>query len=359
MKASIIITLKKSLFDAQGATVQKALHHLGYTNVKDLRIGKFITIELDGDDPAALRAQVEEMCQKLLANPIIEEFRVEVDGQPVTAVEEMKVASPPRKNKKRGSLRDTAPVMSRAFQVSREELTHLSPTEDIRLLQEVWEENGDWIDEQLELRGATWLLIVGGRIVGAYQSDKDWPSDEEVRALEQREGKAAWFLGRRPDLIEEASAWTPLPEDAYPTLAVLVAHPQWDEAEAAQRGVSLIADFDTGNPFVFFDYSDLRRQGIISARDVRGGYQSEHLHEPFIVNVATVAMWVRDARGQRHRLTRLCDCVLNWERSPFRLINPQRQALVGRPLLLGFPLTVELDGEKKQTKVKRVGKRKK
>lgn len=356
MTASIIITLKKSLFDAQGATVQKALHHLGYTNVKDLRIGKFITIELDGDNPAALKAQVEEMCRKLLANPIIEEFRVEVEGQPVKAIEEMAVASPP-KRKPKGKLRDTAPVMSKAFQVSREEIARLPSKEGSNLLHKVWEENGDWIDEQLELRGVMWLLIVGGRIVGAYARDKDWPSDEEVRAIEQREGKAAWFFGRRPDMIEESTPWTPLPDDAYPTLAVSVAHPQWEEEEAEQRGLSYVADFDTGNPFAFFNYEELEDSQIVSADDVRGSYHAQHLRETFEVNVVPITVWVKDERGRRHRLTRLCDCVLNWESSPFRQVNPQRQALVGRPLLNEFPLTVELDGAKKQSKVKRVGRR--
>jgi phosphoribosylformylglycinamidine synthase len=357
MRASIFITLKKSLFDAQGATVQKALHHLGYTNVKDLRIGKFITLELDGGNPAALTAQVEEMCQKLLANPIIEDFRVEVDGQPVKAIEEMAVAPPPKRQEK-GKLGDTAPVMSKAFQVSREEIARLPSKEGRDLLRKVWEENGDWIDEQLELRGVMWLLIVGGRIIGAYASDKDWPSDEEVRAIERREGKAAWFFGRRPDMIEETTPWTPLPGDAYPTLAVSVARPQWEEEEVEQRGLSYVADFDTGNPFIFFNYEELEESQIVSAGDVRGSYHAQHLREPYNVFVAPLAVWVRDERGQRHRLTRLCDCVLNWERSPFRITNPNRPALLGRPLLLEFPLTVELDGAKQQSKVKRVGRRK-
>jgi phosphoribosylformylglycinamidine synthase len=355
MKANIVITLKKSLFDAQGATVQKALHHLGYVNVKDLRIGKFVTIELDGDDPAALKAEVEEMCQKLLANPIIEEFRVELDGQPVKAIEEMAVSSPP-KRKRKGKLRDTAPVMSKAFQVSREEIARLPSKEGSNLLHKVWEENGDWIDEQLELRGAMWLLIVGGRIIGAYARDKDWPSDEEVKAIEQREGKAAWFFGRRPDMIEETTPWAPLPDDAYPTLAVSVARPQWEEEEVEQRGLSYIADFDTGSPFTFFNYEELEDSQIVRADDVRGSYHAQHLREPYDVFVAPLAVWVRDERGRRHRLTRLCDCVLNWESSPFRITNPNRQALVGRPLLNEFPLTVELDGAKKQSLVKRAGR---
>ncbi len=73
--ARVIITLKKTIMDAQGQTVEKALHNLGYTGVSNLRIGKYVEMEVDGQD----KQRVEEMCRKLLANPIIEDFRVEVE----------------------------------------------------------------------------------------------------------------------------------------------------------------------------------------------------------------------------------------------------------------------------------------
>jgi phosphoribosylformylglycinamidine synthase len=75
-KARVTITLKKTIMDAQGQTVERALHNLGYTGVSGLRIGKYIEMSVDGED----RAKVEEMCRRLLANPIIEDFRVEIEG---------------------------------------------------------------------------------------------------------------------------------------------------------------------------------------------------------------------------------------------------------------------------------------
>lgn len=78
-KAKIFITLKKTIMDAQGQTVQNALQHLGYSEAKGLRIGKYLELELNGADPANYQARVEEMCAKLLANPIIEEYRVEIE----------------------------------------------------------------------------------------------------------------------------------------------------------------------------------------------------------------------------------------------------------------------------------------
>ena len=79
-KARVIITLKKTIMDAQGQTVERALHNLGYRGVGNLRIGKLIEMELDGGPADRLSAQVDEMCRKLLANPIIEDFRVEIEG---------------------------------------------------------------------------------------------------------------------------------------------------------------------------------------------------------------------------------------------------------------------------------------
>jgi len=75
-KVEVTIRLKPSLMDAQGATIRRALHNLGYTEVKDVRIGKHVALDIEGNDPQAIAGRVREMCQKLLANPIIEDFEV-------------------------------------------------------------------------------------------------------------------------------------------------------------------------------------------------------------------------------------------------------------------------------------------
>lgn len=78
--AEIHVTLKPTLLDTQGATVRKALHQLGYASVRDVRIGKFITLEVDEVQAGPqMQALLEEMCQKLLANPVIEDFEIAVD----------------------------------------------------------------------------------------------------------------------------------------------------------------------------------------------------------------------------------------------------------------------------------------
>ena len=78
MKARVYITLKAGLLDAQGKTVKSALEALGFKRVKDVRMGKYIEIDLNGAKAASAKKEVERMCEKLLANPIIENYQVEL-----------------------------------------------------------------------------------------------------------------------------------------------------------------------------------------------------------------------------------------------------------------------------------------
>ena len=79
MKARVYVTLKKSVFDPQGKTIHDALVGMGYAGVTDVRQGKFFEVELTGGTPEAARATVEEISRKVLANPVIESFRVEIE----------------------------------------------------------------------------------------------------------------------------------------------------------------------------------------------------------------------------------------------------------------------------------------
>jgi phosphoribosylformylglycinamidine synthase len=76
--AKIYIALKPTVNDPQGLTIKGALHTLGFQNVNSVRAGKYIEIEVNEDDLAKAKEQVQEMCQKLLANPVIENFRFEL-----------------------------------------------------------------------------------------------------------------------------------------------------------------------------------------------------------------------------------------------------------------------------------------
>jgi phosphoribosylformylglycinamidine synthase PurS subunit len=78
MKAKIIITPKKAVLDPQGKTVQNALAHMGYAGIGAVHVGKYLEIELTGEKEAA-RRQLDEACHKFLSNPVIEDYRLEIE----------------------------------------------------------------------------------------------------------------------------------------------------------------------------------------------------------------------------------------------------------------------------------------
>jgi phosphoribosylformylglycinamidine synthase PurS subunit len=80
MKARVKVTLKTGVLDPQGKAIENALGGLGFHGVESVRQGKYIEIELAERDPAKARAQVERMCEELLANTVIENYAVELDA---------------------------------------------------------------------------------------------------------------------------------------------------------------------------------------------------------------------------------------------------------------------------------------
>jgi phosphoribosylformylglycinamidine synthase PurS subunit len=79
VKAKVYVTLKTEVLDPQGDAVRRALHALGHDDVKKVRVGKLVEIELDEGDRAKASSELQEMCAKLLANPVIEDFRFELE----------------------------------------------------------------------------------------------------------------------------------------------------------------------------------------------------------------------------------------------------------------------------------------
>lgn len=79
-KVTVYVTLKPTLLDAQGRTVEEALRRLGYDEISDVRIGKVIEMQIASLDSQTARSRAVEMCDKLLANPVIESYRIETEG---------------------------------------------------------------------------------------------------------------------------------------------------------------------------------------------------------------------------------------------------------------------------------------
>ena len=80
MKARVFVTLKPSVFDPQGRTIAEALHSMGYSGVGDVRQGKYFELEVDAASTDEARALASDVADKLLANPVIESYRVEIDA---------------------------------------------------------------------------------------------------------------------------------------------------------------------------------------------------------------------------------------------------------------------------------------
>ena len=77
--AKVYVTLKPTVNDPQGLTIKGALHTLGFKSVQEVRAGKYIEIRIEGKDLEKARSETQEMCKKLLANPVIENFRFELE----------------------------------------------------------------------------------------------------------------------------------------------------------------------------------------------------------------------------------------------------------------------------------------
>ena len=76
MKVKVIVTLKSGVLDPQGKAIQQTLNGMGFVNVKDVRQGKYFDIDIDESDEQKAKQSAEEICKKLLANQVIEDFKI-------------------------------------------------------------------------------------------------------------------------------------------------------------------------------------------------------------------------------------------------------------------------------------------
>ncbi|NEQ49315.1 MAG: phosphoribosylformylglycinamidine synthase subunit PurS [Leptolyngbya sp. SIO3F4] len=79
-QAQVYVTLRPSVLDPAGTAVRSGLEHMGYDNVTQVRIGKYIEVSLTADSEEAAKSQLDRMCDQLLANPVIENYRIELQA---------------------------------------------------------------------------------------------------------------------------------------------------------------------------------------------------------------------------------------------------------------------------------------
>jgi len=79
MRVKILISLKQGVLDPQGKAIEHSLHSLGYTEAQNVRVGKYVELEVDAPSSSAAELRIREFCDKLLANPVIEDYRFEIE----------------------------------------------------------------------------------------------------------------------------------------------------------------------------------------------------------------------------------------------------------------------------------------
>ncbi|REK19112.1 MAG: phosphoribosylformylglycinamidine synthase subunit PurS [Actinobacteria bacterium] len=78
MKVRVEVTRRPEIADPEGTTIKRALNDLDHTSVKEVRVDRVFSLDVDGDDPEAVRRDVADMCEQLLANPVLEDYAIEV-----------------------------------------------------------------------------------------------------------------------------------------------------------------------------------------------------------------------------------------------------------------------------------------
>ncbi len=81
MQVSVYITLKSGVLDPEGETLKQSLNRLDFDEVSEVRVGKYLELNVKEDDESRAVSRVEEMCESLLANPVIEDYRVELEAE--------------------------------------------------------------------------------------------------------------------------------------------------------------------------------------------------------------------------------------------------------------------------------------
>ena len=88
MRVKIFVSLKNGVLDPQGKAIERSLHTLGYPEVQEVRMGKYLELNIEASSSrAAAESRIREMCDKLLANPVIEDYRFEIESDAPSAKE--------------------------------------------------------------------------------------------------------------------------------------------------------------------------------------------------------------------------------------------------------------------------------
>jgi len=244
--------------------------------------------------------------------------------------------------------RQGANAQSGTFALSLKEYLKMDFEEQKRVQLKAYEEHQDWIEQELRLRNAEWMVVCNGKIIRDSQRLNDYPSDDELMKIGKKFNRIPFVFVKTP-LIEETPWAQVSPWDYYPTVEILLGKADWDKEELLHKGEVIIADLDTGCPYIFTSYDEALAKRYILPSPFRHAQARYHLGIRYLFYIATFTIGVQDANGKLKCQNMAIHCVENWPRSPFCHINPERKALVGRNLFLEFLLTLKLSGRTKSS----------
>lgn len=227
----------------------------------------------------------------------------------------------------------------------------LPPQRRDELALRLQDRNWDAIQGTLERNGWEWMIWLDSRIVRTSHSLENYPTIEDIMTLGNEMGNPPLVFVRNP-VIEEV-AWTSLShDDWYPTLPIHVGEPSWDDTQLIASGLHLISDFDTGTSTQLINADVLAPSGWIStAFDPRTVIRARHLLREYVYVVRDLRIGIASEAGTMRSGILSFRCVSDWQQSPLVSVNSQRQALVGRGVLLRLGLLVELNGANRSTRV--------
>jgi phosphoribosylformylglycinamidine synthase subunit PurS len=205
--AEIHVTLKPTLLDVQGATVLKALHQLGHTQVQNVRVGKHIIVEVDDAQAGAdLPSQLDAMCRQLLSNPVIEDYTVTLaDGNattaPLTTTPVVATVTPETATPSLAGAAPAAvltPTLPDPFAMDYDFYTALSAEEKLAAQGRAWENHGAWILGELSTRNAAWILCVGQNVLESGATIDNYPGEARLAELGTANGLVPWVFTKPP-----------------------------------------------------------------------------------------------------------------------------------------------------------------
>ncbi|MCI0691046.1 hypothetical protein L0337_03455 [candidate division KSB1 bacterium] len=236
------------------------------------------------------------------------------------------------------------------FAITFDEYLAMSDEERDAIQEEAYANHLDWIDQMLKLHHAKWILVCGRKVIESGPTWENYPTDEKLQAIGEQYGLIPFVFAAAP-MIEE-SDWAALSyNNFYPSLPIIVANKEQSPHDLVDNGLAIHADFDTGSPDVLLNYEQLLEQSIVKRQRLVRFNTRFHLGHPFDYYPLPVLMGVITEGGKLISEVINVLCVRRWVKSPFRLPNPSRQALVGRNTRIKLELQIKLDGRRRVTQI--------